>query len=307
MFLNSKISPLLAIRGHWETITPYLFRKTKIPQSENLEITLPDGDFVDAELWKSNIKPKKLAILTHGLEGNSKASYIRILTKLLLDQGFSVLVWNFRGCSGRMNKKLRLYHSGAFEDLSAVVEWANEHVKPTENHLYGFSLGGNLTLVAGAKLGINWLENNRVTKLTAISPPLDLAASAAKLEKIWNLPYSSNFLIELKTKIKQKAAQFPEEINIENLQLATSIIRFDDFYTAPLHGFKNAADYYKKCSSRFMLEDIPIPTTIVLAKNDPMLARGFLEELILKNPNIKFRISDSGGHCGFWGREKSWV
>ncbi|HRH34331.1 MAG TPA: alpha/beta fold hydrolase [Catalimonadaceae bacterium] len=308
MLLSStKISPLLAVKGHFETILPYLFRKTILPISQPFEIPLPDGDFIDAEYWKSDSNTSNMAILTHGLEGNSKASYIRILAKLLLEKGISVLAWNFRGCSGRMNRNLRLYHSGAFEDLASVAEWVHLTFNPNEIQLFGFSLGGNMSLVAGARLGREWFLKNRVVKITAISPPMDLAASALKLEKVWNKPYAVNFLLELKAKIRHKEVQFPSKIDLSKIPLSSSIIRFDDYFTAPLHGFKDAADYYKKCSSRFMLEEIPIPTKIILAKNDPMLARGFLNTLDLDNQSIGFRISDSGGHCGFWGNESVWL
>lgn len=306
MISSSKISPLQAIAGHFETLAPYLFRKVNLPKSELLEITLSDGDFVEAEFW-STTGSNKLAILTHGLEGNSGAGYIRALTKLLLEKGFSVLAWNFRGCSGKMNTMPRLYHSGAYEDLRDVVSWAFKKMQLNEIQLFGFSLGGNLSLVAGAKLGKYWFDQHHVSKITAISVPLDLAGCALKLEKPWNKPYTWNFLLDLKSKIQQKALQFPQKINPENLKKSTSLRRFDDYYTAPLHGFLDAADYYKKCSSLFQLESISIQTKIILAKNDPMISRGFFEKMKLNNQLVEFNIHESGGHCGFWGKENLWI
>lgn len=271
-----------------------------------MEIPLSDGDFLDAEYWETP-DSNQLSIITHGLEGNSGASYVRILTSILLEKGHSVLAWNFRGCSGRMNRKQRLYHSGAYEDLGEVIQWCHQLNHNARIHLFGFSLGGNLSLVAGARLGYTFFQQHNVVSLTAISPPLDLAGSALKLEKWWNKGYSWNFLKDLKNKIRQKAQQFPYDINLENLEKSKTIISFDDHFTAPLHGFKSAADYYQKCSSLLMLEEISLPTRIVLAQNDPMISRGFFRHLKIENQKIAFDIFPLGGHCGFWGKEIVWA
>lgn len=306
MLKTSRISGLQALAGHWETLAPYWFRKTKLPESEAWEITLSDGDFVDAEFWLGK-NQGRWAIITHGLEGSSKASYVQILTHLLLKSGYSVLAWNFRGCSGRMNRNLRLYHSGAYEDLGEVISASHHRFDFQSLRLFGFSLGGNLSLVAGARLGAAFLENHRVRKITAISPPLDLAASARKLERLWNKAYSWNFLKDLKAKIRKKSAQFPNQVSTSHFRFSHSIISFDNHYTAPLHGFHDAADYYRKCSSRFMLEDIPVEAEIILALNDPMLARGFLNYLKVRNQKVYFTLFPRGGHCGFWGKEIAWL
>jgi len=294
-----KLTVTEALKGHIQTILPYLFRKVKLPLSEQIEIPLPDGDFVDAEYWKGS--GNGLAILSHGLEGNSKAVYIRALCKSYLSQGWDVLIWNFRACSGRMNRSLRLYHSGAYEDLQSVVEFASIQFTPQKIRLAGFSLGGNLTLVFVGKMEKTWLEKMKIEKALAISPPLNLAACSMKLDTIWNRPYRFNFLRALKNKIRSKAQQFPLEIDLRNLETCATIFDFDDHFTAPLHGFKGAEEYYQKCSSLYFLPDISIPTLIIIAKNDPMLARGNYENLENMNPQVTVRILESGGHCGFWG------
>lgn len=306
MLKTTRISGLQAIVGHWETLAPFWFRKIDLPTSEQWEITLSDGDFVDAEFWMGQ-NQGKWAIVTHGLEGSSKASYVQILTHHLLHSGYSVLAWNFRGCSGRMNRNLRLYHSGAFEDLGEVISACHHRFSIQSMQLFGFSLGGNLSLVAGARLGASFFADHRIKKITAISPPLDLAASARKLEMPWNKGYSWNFLKDLKSKIRKKAAQFPDQVSTNHFRHSHSIISFDNHYTAPLHGFQDAADYYRKCSSRFMLEDIPVATEIILALNDPMLARGFLAYQKIRNKNVRFTFFPRGGHCGFWGKEMVWL
>ncbi len=294
---SSNLPFFQALKGHFQTILPYLFRKVNLPESETKEIPLSDGDFVDAEFWKG--AGEGIAILSHGLEGSSKAVYIRALTQSYLQNGWNVLAWNFRGCSGRMNRKERLYHSGAYEDLKEVIQYANA-LNYSKIHLAGFSLGGNMTLLALGKES-DWLIDHGVEKALIVSPPMNLAGSSAKLEKWWNTPYRINFLHDLKTKIRLKSKQFPGYYQLIEMEKATTIFAFDDVCTAPVHGFNGAAEYYRKCSSIYHIKGVKIPTMVVLAKNDPMLARGNYREIEFQNPAVRFQILEEGGHCGFWG------
>jgi pimeloyl-ACP methyl ester carboxylesterase len=68
-----------------------------------------------------------------------------------------------------------------------------------------------------------------------------------------------------------------------------------------VHGFASAGDYYRECSSLQVIKEIQIPTLVILAKNDPMLARGNYGEVNGLNPRVRFLILEEGGHCGFWG------
>lgn len=270
-----------------------------MPQSRAVEIPTEDGDFLDAEYIQG--LGKGLVILTHGLEGSTSAVYMRSMAKEYLDLGWDVLAWNFRGCSGRINRLPKLYHSGAYEDLRDVIRFANQAWAPERVHLVGFSLGANLTLVTTAKMGNQWLKAHRVQKSVAISVPLNLAASSRKLESWYSWPYRFNFLRDMKAKIRQKASQFPDLIKVEGLHQLNTIFTFDDRYTAPLHGFAGAADYYRKASSIYQLPDIAIPTHIVVAVNDPMLSRGDYLQIPDLNPLVHFHLLEQGGHCGFWG------
>jgi len=269
-----------------------------LPESEKIEIGLADDDFVDAEFWRTD--GDGLVIITHGLEGSSKAVYVRALAKSYLEQGWNVLAWNFRGCSGRLNKKERLYHSGAYEDLMEVIQYCDLNFKPGKIHLAGFSLGGNMTLLCLAKENA-WLKARKIEKAIVISPPINLAASSRKLENWWNLPYQINFLRDLKAKILRKEEQHQGHYKVSKLSQCKTVFDFDDAYTGPLHGFEGASDYYKKCSSVYFLQEIEIPTMVIVAENDPMLARGNYEEVKNQNPNLNFLFLKEGGHCGFWG------
>jgi len=297
-FSGENIPVSLAVRGHIQTILPYLFRRVELPPAHKIEIPLRDGDFVDADFRKGG--GRGLAILSHGLEGNSDAVYIRSLSRRYLQKGWDVLAWNFRACSGRLNLRRRLYHSGAIDDLQDVISWAFHTIQPAKIQLAGFSLGGNLTLLCLGRLG-PWLAERKVERGLAFSVPLNLAASSQKLEKWWNLPYRNRFLKDLKEKVYAKERQFPGSYPIDKIRSSRSIAEFDDSCTAPLHGFSSAGDYYRECSSLQVIGQITIPTLVILAKNDPMLARGNYDEASGLNPRVRFLILEEGGHCGFWG------
>ena len=291
--------PLLpAIRGHLQTLIPYLFKKVRLPAARRLEITLRDGDFVDADFRIGG--GKGLAILSHGLEGNSDSIYIRALTRRYLNRGWDVLAWNFRGCSGRLNRHKRLYHSGSTEDLEDVISFAWQFLRPSRIRLAGFSLGGNLTLLCLGKKS-DWLIGKGVESALAVSAPLNLAASSQKLSQWWNRLYEIRFLNDLKSKIYAKEKQFPGQYPLDSIRSSRRLQDFDEHCTAPLHGFAGAEAYYRECSCLNLLDKIRIPTLVLIARNDPMLARGNYADAKGLNGKVRFLLTDEGGHCGFSG------
>ncbi|MEX2511413.1 MAG: alpha/beta fold hydrolase [Cyclobacteriaceae bacterium] len=291
--------PHLMFNGHMQTVLPAIFRNPKRLAFDRERISTPDGDFLDLD-WLSADR-KQLVIISHGLEENSQRPYMAGMAKVFFDNGFDVVNWNFRGCSGEMNKKPVFYHSGATYDLGTVVS----HVHRKYDHLYliGFSLGGNLTL---KYLGENHgTQQAKIRKAVTISVPLDLASSSQLLSSRENRLYSLNFLISLKQKIRQKSLIFPELINAKRLKVISTIIGFDDHYTAPLHGFINAEDYYQQCSSLFILEKIKIPTLILNAENDPFLSQTcYPKTLGSQMEMIYMEFPKHGGHVGFCPRSR---
>jgi uncharacterized protein len=288
--LNYK-RPSLLFSGHLETIYPALFRTIELPYKRE-RIPTPDGDFLDLDWIKNN--SKKLVIISHGLEGNSSRAYMKGMAKAFSEKGFDVIAWNFRGCSAEMNKLLRFYHSGATDDLDSVVRHAQRNGY-TEIYLIGFSLGGNLTLKYLGERN----SSTEITKAVVFSTPLDLHTSCLKISKPGNVIYSARFLKSLKNKIIQKSKLIPG-LDLKGIERIDTLISFDDRYTAPLHGFDSALDYYNKCSSIHFIESITLPTLIVNAQNDPFLSELCYPISEVKNhPWVKFENPQFGGHVGF--------
>jgi predicted alpha/beta-fold hydrolase len=254
---------------------------------------LADGDFLDLDWLRRG--QSRLAILSHGLEGSSAQGYIRGLASALELAGWDVLAWNFRGCSGEPNRLPRFYHSGETGDLRAMITRAAVDYERVA--LIGFSLGGNVTLKYLGEAP----PHPAVNAAAVVSVPIDLAACARRLDREWdNRFYLCRFLATMRTKIAAKARQFPESIDVNGLPGVTTFEQFDGRFTALLHGFRDADDYWARSSARQFLPDIAVPTLLLSARNDPFLAPScFPDAEAEANPHLFLEAPQSGGHVGF--------
>ncbi|RYD45776.1 MAG: alpha/beta fold hydrolase, partial [Verrucomicrobiaceae bacterium] len=225
--------------GHMQTIVPALFRRVPQVTTRRERIELPDGDFLDLD-WATS-GSDRLVILSHGLEANSQATYIQGMAGALQRRGWDVLAWNYRGCGGESNRLLKFYHSGASDDLAHVVQHALEVHPASQIDLVGFSLGGNMTLkYLGEREAVP-----RLHRAVAFSVPCDLACSSARLSLPINRNlYMRRFLVSLRRKLAEKRPRFPDQIDLRGAGKIRDFRGFDDRFTAPLHGFKDAADYW---------------------------------------------------------------
>ncbi len=289
-------APKVLFNGHLQTVIPAGLRRVKnYPMLQRERMTTPDSDFLDLD-WAKGDK-SKLVIISHGLEGNSTRPYMLGMIKAFHGRGYDVLAWNYRGCSGQINEAPRLYHSGATDDLELVI--ANAVSQGYDNILLiGFSLGGNLTL---KYLGEDATPRHPEVKGGIVfSVPLDLHACSIQINKKENYIYSARFTRSLKRKVLDKAAQYPELLDTTKLPQMKTVFDYDENYTAPFHGFTNALDYYTKCSSKYFLSGIKVPTLVVNAANDPFLAGDcFNPYLFTSLDKVHFEMPKDGGHCGF--------
>jgi hypothetical protein len=289
-------APLLLRNGHLQTIYPSFVRRLTPDLYQRERIETPDKDFLDLDWARTG--SGKLAVLSHGLEGSSQRHYMIGMAKMLNRNGWDALAWNYRSCSGEINRRLRWYHNGAIDDLDLVVRHAVATGAYHTVALIGFSLGGNLTLVYLGSMGKD-LEA-RIQKAVVFSAPCDLAASAAELARFRNRLYMGQFLQSLHKKIKQKMKLMPGAIDDAGYDRIRNFKDFDDRYTAPLHGFRSAEDYWEKCSGIRFIPDVKIPTLIVNALDDPFLANGCYPVSAASNSRqVYLEMPKSGGHVGF--------
>ncbi len=253
----------------------------------------PDGDFVDLD-WVDGEGP--LHVLFHGLEGSSKSHYaLSIMNELKKRRGKGVVV-HFRGCSGEPNRAARAYHSGDHEEM----DWILKRLRAShEGRLYamGVSLGGNVLLKWLGESGEKALSV--IDAAASVSAPIDVAASGDALGRGFNRKYTREFLKTLKQKILAKLDEYPEIVDRKSLLAAENFRQFDDLVTAPLHGFLNTDDYWKKASSKPVLPYISVPTLIINAQNDPFMPPESLPREQEVSDQVVLDYPEEGGHAGF--------
>ena len=286
--------------GHVQSVWPSLFRKVAMPEPHTEVLSTPDNDELHLDWYRQG--SDRLAILSHGLEGHSRRPYVLGLARALMLKGWDVLAWNFRSCGGAMNHQPRFYHSGATEDLHLVTSHAlNQRYQNLA--LTGFSMGGNLTLLYLAQLGEH--VDSRISRAVTYSVPIDLAGSADVLALPSRRIYMQRFLKDLHGKMQQKARIFPNLIDTSGFEKIRSFHEFDNRYTAPLHGFRDAQDYWASCSALPRLNDIRVPSLIINAADDPFLSPDcYPQSRDVLGPYVQMEIPKWGGHVGFVERSK---
>ncbi|MBI5249533.1 MAG: alpha/beta fold hydrolase [Desulfomonile tiedjei] len=289
-------APLFFSNPHAQTVFPTLFRKVRGVTYKRERVDTPDKDFLDVDI--STVGSTRAAIVLHGLEGDSTRCYMLGMVKALNNNGWDAIAVNLRGCSGEPNRTLRLYHSGDTGDLDTVVSYIHSQKDYSDLALIGFSLGGNVVLkYVGERADT---VKSAITAAAAFSVPCDLAAGATKIGSFMNIPYMKRFLTMLREKIRTKMGLFPELINDNDYDQIRDFADFDNRYTAPLHGFANAEDYWKKSSSKQFLARISIPTLLVSAADDPFLTpECYPFKEARDNPSLFLEVPKHGGHVGF--------
>ena len=289
--------------AHLQTLYPALLRKNSPPPQQHRErLITPDHDFIDIDICGTGTAP--LIILLHGLTGSSKSGYIQGLQTVLLQQGFRSVALNFRGCSGEYNRLARCYHSGETEDIDFLYQTLRQCEPNTPMAAIGFSLGGSVLL--------NWLgkQGDQISLFAAVavSVPLELNVCATKLDHGFSRLYRANLLRELKQYVlaKQrhliKLRAMDEAAKIQQLGDLSSIESFwqyDDRIVAPLHGFHNVHDYYRRSSARQFLKSITVPTLLIQALDDPFMTPEVLPHKDELSPSVLLEITQGGGHVGF--------
>ncbi len=288
--------PSFLFNGHLQVIWANLCRRVSGVVYQRERIDTPDGDFLDLD-W-GRVGSDKLALLTHGLEGHSQRPYMLGMARALRCRGWDVLAWNFRGCSGVPNRLPRFYHSGDTTDLAAVVQYALRQGAYRSVALVGFSLGANVLLKYLGERGA--AVDGRIKCGVAFSAPCHLPTSAEQMSAWENTLYLRRFMQQLRHKVAAKAHLRPGELEVEGLETLSNFRAFDDRYTAPLHGFRDAQDYWQRSSSKPYLGEIRVPVLIVNARNDSFLsAECYPVEEAKGSEFVYLERPQQGGHVGF--------
>lgn len=287
--------------GHLQTIYAYFFPPLPEISYQRERWILPDGDFIDLDWMEGSPEipsPAPLLVLFHGLEGNSRSHYVLTLLDAARRQGWRGVVPHFRGCSGEANRLPRAYHSGDSAEIEMILRRLRREHPHAPLFAVGISLGGNALL---KWLGENGPEAARlVDAAAAISAPLDLTAAGHQLDRGFNrVSYVRHLLRTLKQKTLKKIAAHRLPIEPRRMRKANTLYAFDDMYTAPMHGFRDADDYWRRASSKPWLNSIAVPTLIVNAQNDPFMPAAVLPEAHEVSARVTLDFPQQGGHVGF--------
>jgi len=291
-----RVHPLMRNK-HINTIYTSLFRKVDGVNYTREWFNTPDKDTFAVD--RSLVGSSRAAIVVHGLESSTQRAYVKGAVKALNEMGIDAYAINLRSCSGEMNLTYQSYYSGQTTDLHQLVEHLSQLEQYTQIYLAGFSLGGNIVLRYVGEQSSNLPP--KVTAAAAFSVPCDLRSSSITMAQFANRIYMSRFVKTIKQKMYYRMIHFPERgLDRKKVDSMRTFSDIDNLYTAPAHGFKDAEDYWARCSSKPLMKDIAIPTLLVNALDDPFLGPECQphQEAEL-NPNLYFAASKHGGHMGF--------
>ena len=291
--VTSDFKPAWWLRSpHLQTLWPVFFKKRHKLDLKDEQVELDDGDFIDL-CWSKNLSDKIVLIL-HGLEGGIHSHYINGILYRLEQSGCRPVLMHFRGCSGRINRLARTYHSGETGDLACIVEYIKKVTGTYPYAAVGFSLGGNVLLKWLGETG----GKNPLQKAVAVSVPFRLQDAGRRLEQGLSKIYREHLLVSLRKTYIEKFKTIESPLNVDVDQLK-SFWDYDDKVTAPLHGFSGAQEYYDKCSSRQFLKTITVPTRIIHSSDDPFMFDSTVPLKKELSSSVNFLLAAHGGHVGF--------
>lgn len=261
----------------------------------------PDGDFIDVDErsdTSANLgQNAPLLVMFHGLEGSSQSHYAQAFARATQKKGWRMLIPHFRGCGGDINHAPRAYHSGDYAEIAWILERIRKH-NPCDIHVVGISLGGNALMKWAGEMGSD--AQQVVQTAASVCSPVDLTASGNAIDSGFNkVVYARMFLSTMKIKAIEKLKQYPGLFDIEALMAATTLYQFDDIFTAPLHGFKNTADYWDRASAKQGLRYVRIPALVLNARNDPFIPSQSLPTKSQVSESVTLWQPEHGGHVGF--------
>jgi predicted alpha/beta-fold hydrolase len=291
------------MNGHAMTLWAWARRRAfpRLPEPEHrLFQVAPDARVLAHCHWQRRRSAHPTLLALHGLEGSSQAHYMRGVADKAWAAGFNVVRLNQRNCGGTEHLSATLYHSG----LSADADWVLRELAAEgldRFGIVGYSLGGNLALKLAGDYGTAapWF----LRAVVAISPVMDLPRCVDALERPGNAIYQWNFVRNLKARMRRKVAAFPERFSAEPLARVRTVRDFDEAYTAPHFGFRDAGDYYHRAAALRVVDRVAVPTLVLTAADDPFVPpEPFADPALTGNPHVTTVVSRHGGHCAFVAR-----
>jgi len=304
MIIESEFTPARWLKNrHAQTIYPALpWSWRSSPALRRQELELPDGDITAVDWLVEGddlVGTSPLLVILHGLEGSAESSYARMLMEAALNLGWRSCVLHFRDCGDYRNRLPRRYHAGETNDLRHFLETLHKYPESAENAgpviAVGYSLGGNVLL---KYLGES-MDETPLRAATAVCVPLNLHKCAEALKQGFSKLYQRYLLKRMKESVERKFDRHTAAFDWNKAMSARTFAEFDDWVTAPLHGFEGMQDYYDRCSSVNFLASIERPTLVINALDDPFMTPEVIPSEDMLSTHVTLEVAAAGGHVGF--------
>jgi len=304
-------APFVPRRGlsHGHVMTIYAWARQRAfpalpPQDARLIRVTDDTQVLAHCYWQPDRASRPTVLVLHGLEGSSGVHYMLGVADKAWRRGWNAVLLNQRNCGGTEHLTPGLYHSGLTHDPREVIRSLAATDSLRDFGVVGYSLGGNLAVKLAGELGADGALPVRA--VVAVCPTIDLDRCVRAIERRTNIPYQFNFVRNLRARMRRKVQAWPGAFDLSGLDNIWTIRRFDDVYTAPYHGFGDAANYYHQASAMRVVDRIAVPALILAADDDPFVPSAQVSEAAVRdNRHVEVRVSRSGGHCGFVGAARN--
>ena len=289
--------------GHFMTLyswgNPRHFPRLPAPTRRYFDVAPATRVVADCH-WHERPWEHATLIALHGLNGSSDAHYMRGLAAKAFARGINVVRLNQRNCGETEHLAEGLFHSGLTADAAHVVHELTHIDGLPEIGVAGYSLGGNLALKLAGEYGP--CAPPTLVGVAAVSPIIEIGECTRALERPGNALYQWNFVRDLKRRMRRKERFHSGRFDLAKLNAVRTVREFDETYTAPYFGFRDAEDYYHRASAMRVIERIRVPALVITAGDDPFVpSQPFHDPKLTGNPHIDLRMSAHGGHCGFVG------
>lgn len=302
--LNDTFVPRPALRsGHKMTLygwgNPRYFPRLPAPSTRYFDVD-HDARVLAHCHWQHRPWERVTMLLLHGLNASSDAHYVRGTATKAFARGMNVIRLNQRNCGRTEHLSAGLFHSGLTADAKFVIDELRAVDGVQSIAVAGYSLGGNLALKLAGEYGDR--PPAALVAVAAVSPILEISLCVHALERPGNILYQWNFVRDLRARMRRKDRFWPGRFDLSRLRFIRTVRQFDDVYTAPHFGFKDAEDYYHRASAMRVIDRVRVPALIITAEDDPFVPPNpFRDPKVAGNPHITLKLSRYGGHCAFVG------
>ncbi len=287
--------------------------KQERPLYEPRLVEVEPGSRVKVECrWQPARREAPTLVLMHGLEGSADSPYVRSTARKAFQSGFNVACLNMRNCGDTEHLSATLYHNGLTGDIDRVVEELTAGEGLSRVFLGGFSMSGNMVLRLAGEYGDE--APRTLAGVCAVSPSIDLAGCAARIEHPSNLLYETSFVRSMRKRMRRKGRLWPDIYDTRGLWRLRTVRQFDERFTAPHGGFHDASDYYARTSALPVIPRIRVPTLVLHALDDPFIpSEPFRAPEVAANPSVLLVLTERGGHVGFYagaappGEDRFWA